>query len=399
MENKENRLQRVLSSHPAPVYTTAAVAISLFALGPSPSLVPLILTLSTLRITSRIIAQQETTLLPTFLLWLSLTISTSLTYTAPSLSALSTSASTIVYLLLLSSLTSGLALVPIFLDTTLRIRLPPTSSIAQPLLFPALWATTWCLVSHVSPLGRLLTWSPVQGLDAYMWLRPYLGPVGIDWVVGAWAVVLSDIASIWVTEYQGRKAQVAQLISVGSVDTDTTPQEVPTVISSRTPTHVGKLVCLLGLLTIPSFISPNLPLPANSSTTAELRLACALPITKDKIPSLDDYIKESLALESRSDIILWPESAVRFSSQKEKEDAFVKIQTRMHGQKLIVAGFEGYTSSAAGRPGMYDNGLIMINKVEGVVMEYHKRHLVPSTFLYSFLHLSSLLTRTHDISS
>ncbi len=372
----ENRLQRILTSHPTATTAAFAVVPSLFALGPSPSLVPLVLTIASLRIYSRVINQQESTLTPTLWLWLSLTVSTAVTFISPSLSALSSSVSTVIYLLLISSLTSALALVPVFLDTSLRFRFSMTSA-AQAFLFPALWSTTWCLVSHVSPLGRLLTWSPVQGLDAYTWVRPYFGPVGIDWVVGAWAVVLSEVAGTWIVQSSVSKPQVGRLLSIASLDTDTTPQDAQ-VISSRPPANIGMLVCLLGLFTIPSFASLNLPYPVNSPETYSISVACVLPITKDGVPTIDDYLAESSRL-NRAQIILWPENAGRLASQLEKTAAFNKIQNKTQGHHLIVAGFEGHTTSfSSTRPGMYDNGLVMITKEEGVVMEYHKRHLVPS---------------------
>jgi hypothetical protein len=77
----------------------------------------------------------------------------------------------------------------------------------NPFIFPAIWASVWCLVSSLNPVGRLGAWSPLLGVGGYSWTRPYLGAVGLDWILAAWAEIVGAVftAFLWggdSSEYQ-----------------------------------------------------------------------------------------------------------------------------------------------------------------------------------------------------
>jgi hypothetical protein len=104
--------------------------------------------------------------------------------------ALSSTSLSIISLWILSSLSSAVASGIVLLD---RLSLRLNIAWAKVAFFPAIWASTWQLVSHASPVGHLVTWSPVTGIASYEWVRPLFGAWEINWFVGAYAIVVAEL--------------------------------------------------------------------------------------------------------------------------------------------------------------------------------------------------------------
>jgi apolipoprotein N-acyltransferase len=235
---------------------------------------------------------------------------------------------------------------------------------------------TWSAVSHISPVGRILNWSPVSTSHAYGWLLPYTGPLGVDWAVAACAVLSSEVAAMWLMG-SNEEEQLDQAPTSGV-------NQVPSTRRSRNLLTLG---ILLAALTLPSFFV-NLPTRIDTSFNASpLGVACALPaVRKGSHPALSDFITETRKLTSLAKVVLWPESAVSFNSQEEREDAFERLRKDIQ-HSLIGVAFEEFVTEEPSNPTrMKRNGLALIHgeqKKGDEVIQYYKRNLVPCTSLHS----------------
>ena len=155
---------------------------------------------------------------------------------------------------------------------------------------------------------------------------------------------------------------------------------------SKRPAAIAGAILLL--LAVPSFFSTDLPLPLISEDTTPINVGCALPSHRrynhPGRPTFDDFISETRKLVPRTDILLWPESAVHFDSGEEREEAMRRISAQIDNGTYWAVGFEEQVQQdspdGVWKVGMRRNGLVLLGW-EGVVYEYYKRHLVPSKHL------------------
>jgi len=280
-----------------------------------------------------------------------------------SVGALSSKAQSMTMLLILSSILSVLSLTTFWAGTKFSTRF--SSPWAQVTLFPSMWATLWYTTAYFSPFGYLSTWKIADNADAYNWIVPYVGPTSKDWIVGAWAVILSQTVTSW---FMGH-------------------QDDPEAESYNKTSKTRKLLAVfLILLTLPSFIIDRLPLPIFEIEKATpLTVGCVIPPYqryKHHVPSLDDYIAESAKLRAvGAKIILWPEGAVVFKSTEEKNEAFKRIRSKVPGPYVGVAFEEtvGDPSDPVGKAALSRTGLAVISQYsEEPHLVYYKQHLVPS---------------------
>lgn len=222
------------------------------------------------------------------------------------------------------------------------------------------------------------------GTEAYSWIRPILGSVGIDWVVGAWAVIFSELIGMWIMGPEGTLSVShdngeSLLVPVDEVEP---PSDLERKVSQRSSRllFVFTVLCIGAL---PSQFMRSLPIPVNSDSTARLSVGCALPLPTGNLtkPAFKDYKRETQRLVGLAKVILWPEGAVRFNSTEEKEEA-VRLITEHADRSLIAISFEDYAEEN-GREGKLRNGVMLIGREEGVIFEYYKRHLVPCEYLCS----------------
>ncbi|KAG8705356.1 hypothetical protein FRC08_001706 [Ceratobasidium sp. 394] len=141
---------------------------------------------------------------------------------------------------------------------------------------------------------------------------------------------------------------------------------------------------------IPSYWMPTLPLPAHSPNITELTVGCIHPYidTPGAVPTLDNYLTETVTQSTRAKLLLWPEAAVRFSSGKERADAFARIANVSYLRNAWIAvGYEQSFSESSetshGQRVRGHNGLVIFGpKVEPV--KYIKRKLVPLVESFSY---------------
>lgn len=376
----------------------AAPVVGLSALSTTPPLVPLTILVAALHLHVHTVLPRGKILSHGGAQVILLSLAASIAHLGASLDALSTRGISVLVLAALSALTSTVSL------STIAASYYFNRSVSTPwsklTVFPALWATIWGTIAYLSPVGRLITWSPVVGLGPYEWVRPILGQWGIDWIVAAWAVVCAEFIGNWLVGPAEDDLDAAleqdQLVSVASED-------VPNLATSLRPTKEAPtsararatfmLAALLIALSVPPLFLSSLPEPALSAHTTPLSVSCVLPFPhrsgqRTGAPALQDYIRETSAIQARADILLWPESAVRFDTEQAKQDAFAMIRGNLAGKKLLGVSYEEYIlpdrSKGEHGPGIRQNSFALLSRdSEEPLLEYTKRMLVPSESCFS----------------
>ncbi|KAK7694983.1 hypothetical protein QCA50_002171 [Cerrena zonata] len=375
-------------SRPLLTYSTLSSIFAFFALSPSPSLIATIGLISIIRVSAWVFAHRRGGAASAFTQIVAISIFAGLAQLSPSLQALSNPTTSLVVLGGISVLTTSLATFVAFCASYIERQI--SSPWVKLTLFPALWATAWGFISYVSPVGQLATWSPVVGLGPYLWLRQYLGQWGINWVAGAWASICAVMIGNWIVGTPDDEEKVAPLVEVPQ-DNERLAEEQPgasrgvNIVNSHSK---ETLVSLLIVLMIPSWLSTNTPLPSFSDETTPFGIGCALPIPRHSgqrsgLPTLDDYIYDSRTLQMHADVVVWPESAVRFTSPTAKADAFREMQLpkNINRGKYWGVSFEEYIPADLGdgvfKKGSTRNGFALLGSSGPPVLEYYKRNLVP----------------------
>ncbi|KAJ7675371.1 hypothetical protein B0H17DRAFT_1081172 [Mycena rosella] len=351
-----NKLRTFIQTYPNVFHISLAAISSLFSLTMTPSFVPLTLTLSVLLLYAPILLHRPHRFAYAALLWVSITLFGSLARLVPAVNALSMPGTSVAVLLAMTSFASALAIFAISLDVMIRTRI----AVNQAILFPAIWITMWAAASRL-PLGRLTSWSPLLGHQSYDYIVPWVGPGGIDWLVAAWAVVVSQSVGIW---YMGRPEDEVSTTS-------------PSKASSSSKTFI--LAAILTALTVPAFTLSASPPPVNpSETITRLNIGCALPpfSKHNPSPTLEDYIKESKSIPTNPTLVLWPEGAVSFRNSEARDAGFRDIQSAIGSEHVYWAVSFQETILDLSDRSISHTGVAIISTSE-VHKAYYKRHLVP----------------------
>ncbi|KAG7098987.1 hypothetical protein E1B28_000873 [Marasmius oreades] len=360
---------RVFHEQPHLFLGGASVVTSAFASTTLPSFLPLLLHLTIVLIYApKVLSRSPFTGITS--LWFGLSIGRSISWFTPSLHTLDTPGISVLVLLGQSFATSAISLTAVLIYARLRTRV--SSGLAQLTLFPALWACIWCAAAYISPVGYLTSWSPVNGIEYYDWIIPFVGPAVKDWLVAAWAAICSQMVEEWIMGSQ--LPEEAPLIP----DLDRSPQR-------KYPRGSAKLILasFLVVLAFPSFFFNDLPLPVISSETTPFTVGCVLPPFqryKDYNPTLEDYIRESSTLAPHANLLLWPEGAVSFQDEAEREAKLSVVRGRVLGAWVGVSFEETYhdPQGSRGERGIRRTGIALVSSRQNEThFIYYKRHLVP----------------------
>lgn len=367
----------IFIKHPNLIFPTFATVSAFFALSPTPSFVPLTVLVATLLIYTRIVYPRPHAPRVIFGAVAGVSLASTLSHLIPSIHALSSTASSIFSLWLVSSVSSLVAFGVVVGSDRVSLRLNNPST--KLTLFPTFWATIWQSISHTSPVGQLVTWSPVTGIASYEWMRPYFGPWGINWLVGAWAIVIAEVVGAWFIgpgdESELPGPLIPSLVSNGE------PQPRRPAFSPG-PHRTLIFATSLLVLTAPSFSPAIPPLPWSESSTP-LSVGCILPHPPspgDGSTPLDRFIAESRQYNGAR-VLLWPEGALRFETISQRDEAINRVRNEVKGPLVGVTFTEPVPSSAGwehSREGKWRNGLVLVGP-DGPVAEYYKHNLVPST--------------------
>ena len=366
--------QVVFIDRPNQIFPVICVVLARFALSPTPSFIPLTLLVSTLLVYTRISTRRPHALRTTLVPFFGISLASTFAHIAPSIRALSSTTLSIISLWMISSLSSAVAFGTILLSLRLNI---PWTNLA---FFPAIWTTTWQFISQISPVGHLVTWTPVTGIAGYEWTRPLFGTWVINWLVGAYAVVIAELVGAWfigpVEDFEPPEPLIS---NVGS-NADPQPGK-PTFLPRAHRTFLLG-TALLGL-TLPSFIVPTVPTLPWSTSSTPLPVGCVLPhpsLPDDKSTPLDRFIAESKHYNGAR-LLLWPEGALRFETTDQRDEAISRVRREIRGPFVGVTFTEPVPPSAEwehSREGKWRNGLVLVGP-DGFMAEFYKRNLVPST--------------------
>ena len=373
-----NLREVIFINHPNLIFPSIAAVSAFFALSPTPSFIPLTILVAIVLVYTRIVYPRPHAARVIFWAIACISLASTLSHLTPSIHALSSTASSIFSLWLISSLSSVVAFGAVIASDRVSLRLKNPS--AKLTLFPTFWATVWQTISHISPVGHLVTWSPVTGIATYDWMRPFFGAWGINWLVGAWAIVTAEIVGAWFIgpgdESEPQGPLIPSLVSNGD-----SQSRRPT--SSPGAHRTLLLTAVLLVLTCPSFFSPVIPLLPWSTSSTPLSVGCVLPhppSSGDGSTPLDRFIAESRQ-NNGARILLWPEGALRFETVTQREEAINRVRKEIKGPLVGVTFTEPVPTSAGwkhSRDGKWRNGLVLVGP-DGPVAEYYKRHLVPCT--------------------
>jgi len=359
-------------NHPNIVFPAIATPLAFAALSPTPSFIPLTILVSTLLVYTRIVIFRPHAPRAIFATIFGVSLASTLSHLSPSLTALSSTASSIFSLWILSSVSSAVAIFVVIGSDRLSLDTPwPKVT-----FFPAIWATTWQIISHASPVGLLVTWSPSTGIASYEWMRPVFGTWGINWVVGAWAIFIAEVVGAWfigpVETFEPQGPLIPSLVS-----SEEPQRKRHTSLLKRTHTLLlgAALLVLIGPST--SLVTPILPWDASSTP---LHVGCVLPHPSspgDGRSPLDRFIEESKQ-HNGVRLLLWPEGVLRFENVAQREEALNRVRNEVKGPFIGVTFTESVPPDEwdHSREGKWRNGLALVGP-DGVVLEYYKRNLVP----------------------
>ena len=368
-----NLRQVLFAEYRIPAFLGLTTVISTIALRPDATSTPLIVLLSILLTYFPLVSRSDNPYrgVTIGLTGVFLAFGSAISRIQASKEALSSTAESVLWLSLLSSILSAFSIGALYASTKLSTRL--SSSWSQATLFPTIWATLWCTVSYISPVGHLSTWSPASNIDAYSWITPFLGPVVKDWIIGAWAVVISQTITSW---YMGPRDSEEDLDLLS-------PQPQRKQLLPENTSARKLLALILVALAAPSFYFSGLPLPVSEiDTVTPLTVGCVIPPYqryKHHTSSLDDYIEESKKMTATK-VLLWPEGAVVFHTEEEKQAAFKRVREDVRGPYVGVSFEETITDpdDPSGRKGLTRTGLALISQnLDEPHFVYYKRNLVP----------------------
>lgn len=372
----------MLQNHPLATTSSVACIFTAMALGPTPTFIPLVGLVAVLRVGTRLILPRPHATRRLAILTAFVSLGTSIAYGAEGLTALSSMAGSLAALAGLSTAFSSATILPFLVASKF-------DTYQNPFIFPAIWASVWCLVSSLSPVGRLGAWSPLLGVGGYTWTRPYLGAVGLDWILAAWAEIMGAVFTefLWggeSSEYQPLEDQTQNPPSSSNENQSNNFQQPNQSRSSQRKSSflfpiIFAIVCAGS---IPSFSTDVLPLPISSDGTVPLGIACALPTITSEVQPIYSYLKETAQLGSLARIVLWPEGAIAFDSLRDREDKLEEVR-KVASRNGIFIGVS-FTEPVPEPMGTDDarrkmrNGMVLVNAT-GPMYEYYKRNLVPGT--------------------
>lgn len=372
----------ILQKHPLAITSSTVCVLTALALGPTPTFIPLACLVAVLRVGTRLIVPRPHAKRRLVILTAFITLGTSIAYGAEGLTALSSMAGSLAALAGLSTVFSSATILPFLVASTFDVH-------QNPFIFPAVWASVWYLVSSMSPVGRLGSWSPLLGVGGYSWTLPYLGAVGLDWILAAWAEIVGTIFTVFLwggdsSDFQPLEDQTQNSPSPNNGDHSNSTQQLNQSRPSRGNTSftLPILFAIVCAGSIPSFSTDVLPLPISSDDTIPLGLACALPTITSEVQPIYSYLNESRRLAPLAKIVLWPEGAVVFDSLLDRENKLEEVRKVATINGIFIG--VSFTEPVPESMGTHDarrkmrNGMALVNAT-GSVYEYYKRNLVPGT--------------------
>lgn len=346
----------------------STTSLAFVALSPSPNAAGIVGLLTALQMYPRFFSTRSAYITP----WAASTIGATMSHFKATSNALQgPSVLSMTLLMVISAVVSAISVGGVYLDA--RVGKKRRYNWCRLAGFAAFWATIWGTISLVTPVGRLLTWSPVTGLGPYTWVSAFLGPWGIDFIVAAWSVTLTEFVATPLS-------QGASLI--GPTPYADNPDE-PTPQDRSMWNHKTAFTLSLLALAIPGFWTPRIPNPTYTISTTPFTLGCVLPQTHlphrtPHSPTLTDYITETKKM-TNAKLLLWPEGALKFDTKADRNATLNRIfkEVLEHRKGFHIGfGFEENFQEPRNNRASKRNGFALLVD-DQVVLQYYKRNLVP----------------------
>jgi len=318
------------------------------------------------------------------------TLGATISHVRAASNALQTSTLSILLLVAISAVMSFVSVGSVFIDAC-RIGKNRRYNWTRLAGFPALWASICGLTSVLNPVGRLLVWSPVTGLGPYAWVSSCLGPWGIDFILAAWSVAITEVIAVPLSQYALLVGDPEGLGSVERLTPYTDNPSEPTTQDHSAIRHKSAFAAFLLALTLPSLWTSEIPNIIYTPTSTPFTLGCVLPQTHlphktPHPPTLDDYITETRKM-TNAKLLLWPEGVFRFDTEADRNATFEMIADKvLNGHKglHIGVGFEEDAPESWNQRAKKRNGFALLTE-DRVVLQYYKRSLVPSMLIFYFM--------------
>jgi len=361
----------------------ATTVLASVALSPSPNAPGLVGLLVLLQLYPRLFSRGANKFISP---WAASTLGAMISHTRAASNALQGSVVSTVVLAGISAAVSAIPVAVVYFDT--HFTKGHRYSWSQLAAFPAYWASTWGLISMLTPVGRLLAWSPVTALGPYAWVSSCLGPWGVDFVVAAWSVVLTEAVA----------APLSQLVlSMQDPDHPRTVEPIvpytdnpgEPIAKDHSPLwHKSAFTLSLLALMVPSLWTATIPNPTYTDITTPFTLGCVLPQTHlphhvHHSPTLEDYIAETRKVTGAK-LVLWPEGAIKFNNEAHRNKTFNEIAARLLKNQTgfhVGIGFEEDAPESWNKRASRRNGFALLVD-DKVALHYYKRRLVPSTLAF-----------------
>ncbi|KAH7106705.1 hypothetical protein BKA62DRAFT_213139 [Auriculariales sp. MPI-PUGE-AT-0066] len=354
---------RLFARRPPLAAISATTVTSYLALSTNPSFVPVVLVLSCILVAAHdaALTSNDNTSAIILIHWLAVSVGGTLARLGPSWSALSTPWASLALSFVGIALHAAIAIGAARLSWWMASPALHLPSWTQLVAFPAIWTVIEMGLSQ-TPVGRLLTWTPMSGYHAYTWTLPFVGVSAIDWLAGAWAVALSHglIASQDVNEPYS--------------DEDDADDRAGHVQKSSSSKHLPLLVVLLAVLAAPLYVySPSHAVDYGAEATL-VPVACILPPASDAT-ALSRYLDESKKFVSTARLLVWPEAAVTVSTREEKDHLFHQVRGILNSQHYTWVAVS-YLERVSGME-KFKNTLSILSHDAILDFNYTKQHLVP----------------------
>jgi len=360
----------------------ATTTLASIALSPSPNAPALVGLLVALQLYPRLFSKKSNKFV---LPWAASTLGAVASHTGAASNALQGSFISTVVLAGISAVVSAIPVAVIYLDA--RFTKGHRYSWSQLAAFPAYWASTWGIIAMLTPVGRLVAWSPVTALGPYAWVSSYLGPWGLDFIVAAWSVVLTEVIATPLSQYILSIQDPDHPRNVEPIVPYTDNPDEPRANDHSPFWHKSAFALSLLALTVPSLWTSTIPNPTYTVTTTPFSLGCVLPQTlphhPHHTPTVEDYIMETKKMTSAK-LVLWPEGAVKFDNEAHRNETLEKIAAQVFKNRKgfhVGIGFEEDAPESWNKRASRRNGFALLVD-NTTVLQYYKRHLVPSTLSF-----------------
>ncbi|RUS19295.1 carbon-nitrogen hydrolase [Endogone sp. FLAS-F59071] len=301
-------------------------------------------------------------------------------------------------LALLGGIFSTVAVITVGVAVVVARTLPDSQfTWASFFVFPAVWSLGWMAAGRTSPLGRWGDWTQESSgiVDPFLQIASYFGLPGVDFLMA----LLAAVIVVWAERLMVEDEDMESLHGISSYDYGAVSSEhvvenaeEPLVPRDkhllRSKPVFGHAPFYSALFLVAVVFAGSARLATVQQTNDKMQvtsLACILrpPLTNSSNPltnsskqdPIDDMFTETSRYSNHAKLLLWSESAVTITRQRDLDQVF-EIAKNYSRLQHIYLGIT-YLILADDNSRKYKNMLTMFDPKGEVLFEYEKTHPVP----------------------